>query len=108
MLQAETEPRQKEVEPFTLKATFPELPGVCVGLALLPRDAHLDAMALAKILGRHRRSIDRGAARGDLPPAILFFGKRVWTVGKILDYLDAKQTEACQKAARHAQRVLHN
>lgn len=82
-----------------------EPPGVCLGLATLPRDAHVNAAALARILGKSRRSIDRGAARGDLPPPIVFFGKRVWTVGKILDFLNAKQTEACEKAERHSRKI---
>ena len=78
----------------------PDTSGIVTGLAELPHDAHLDAEALARILGRCKRSVQRAARRGELPPAIRFMGRHVWTVGAILNHFTKRQAEAAKKAAR--------
>ncbi|MGD0092906.1 MAG: hypothetical protein ABSE73_23590 [Planctomycetota bacterium] len=92
--------------PVTPQATGPGLPGVCVGLAQLPGNAHLDAKALAKILGRTVRTIDRATARAELPRPVRFLGRRVWLVRTILEHLQARQDEALEAAAKHERKIL--
>lgn len=84
------------------------LPGVCDGLATLPRHAHLDARALATILGRTVRTIDRATARSELPAPVRLLGRRTWLVGTILDHFEARQAAALEASARHERKILEH
>jgi hypothetical protein len=79
--------------------------GVCVELATLPAGAHLDAAALARILGRCKKSIQRAARRGELPPPIKFLGRDIWLAGTIQEHLAARQNRALQKAIRRDREI---
>lgn len=83
-------------------------PGVVTGLAALPKDAHLDITALAKLLNRHPKTIERSARRGEIPPPIRLLGKRVWLVGAIIAYLQERQASALKKAAAHGRKIKHH
>jgi predicted DNA-binding transcriptional regulator AlpA len=77
--------------------------GVITELAELPRSATLNAEALARILGRHKKTVSRSVRRGDLPQPFSMGGRHTWTVGAILDHFEAKQAEAI---AHHEKRML--
>ena len=79
--------------------------GVVTALAELPRDAHLDAAALGRMLGRCRKSIGRAWRRGELPPPVTFLGRHVWLVGTILDHFRARQDAAVREAAKREARI---
>jgi len=74
--------------------------GVVTALAELPPDAHLDAEALGRILGRCKKTIQRAVRRGELPPPIKFMGRHVWLVRTILEHMGARQTAAVKAAER--------
>ena len=78
--------------------------GIVTEIATLPREAHVNIRALAKILGRSVRSVERGVRRGDLPQPFKFMGKRVWMAGVIVDHLVAKQRVVLHLAERRDQR----
>jgi hypothetical protein len=67
---------------------------VVTEIATLPAGAVLDEVALARILGRTKRSLQRAVNRGDLPPGFLFLGRRTWTAGAILRRIEARQAAA--------------
>ena len=71
---------------------------VVTALAELPPDAHLDAEALANILGRCKKSIQRAVRRGELPPPIKLMGKHVWLVRTILEHMKTRQEAAVKWA----------
>jgi hypothetical protein len=80
-------------------------PGVVTSLAELPRDAHLDAEALGRMLGRCKKSVQRAWRRGELPPPVTFLGRHVWLVGTILDHFKARQDAVVKQARRRDERI---
>ena len=78
----------------------PPAPDGFAALAQLPREQFLDAGALAKLLGCHRKTIWRTARRGELPEPFRFMGRLGWTAGAIADHLEARQAEALRQASR--------
>ena len=92
-----TRPTPTSVQP---PAPDPAGAGIVTTLATLPPAAHLDVDALARILGRHRKSLERAVRRGELPPSVRLLGKPVWIVGTILRHLEARQAEAVRRASR--------
>ena len=72
----------------------PRSAGIVTELAELPREAYIDIRALARILGRSVRSVERAVRRGELPPPFRFMGKRVWMAGVIVDHMAARQQAA--------------
>lgn len=81
-------------------------PGIVTALAELPRDAHLDAEALGRMLARCKKSVQRAWRRGELPPPVTFLGRHVWLVGTILDHFHARQDAAVKQAARRDEKIL--
>jgi hypothetical protein len=79
-------------------------PGICQDLAKLPPNAHIDMRALAKILRRSTKSIQRAIRREDLPKPFRFMGKCVWMAGIIVEHLQAKQKLVLETAERQAKR----
>ena len=77
-----------------------EAGSVIVELATLPPGATVDEAALARILGRSKRTIQVAVSRGDLPPGFLFLGRRTWLVGALVKHLEAMQEAALKAAAR--------
>jgi hypothetical protein len=86
-------------------AATPQTAGVCTGLAELPRDAHLDAEALAHMLGCCKKSVQRAWRRGELPPPVTFMGRHVWLVGTILDHFQARQDAALREARKRGEKI---
>lgn len=96
LTRSEIEAQGRKVEPGS---------GICRDIASLPATAHIDQRALAKVLGRSTKSIQRAIRRGDLPRPFRFMGKCVWLVGSIIEHLQAKQKAALEKAVRHAKQL---
>ena len=80
-------------------------PGVVTVLAELPRDAHVDAEALGRMLGRCKKSVQRAWRRGELPPPVKFMGRHVWLVGTIRDHFQARQDAALREARKRGERI---
>ncbi len=88
-----------------MNVTATKTNGVVTGLAELPRDAHLDAAALGRMLGRCKKSVGRAWRRGELPPPVMFLGRHVWLVGTILDHFHARQDAAVKEAVKREARM---
>jgi hypothetical protein len=82
-------------------------PGVVTALAELPAAAHIEIGALATMLGRHKKSIERAVRRGELPPPIRFLGKQVWLVDVIREHMRARQEAAIKAACRRGAKREH-
>ena len=78
--------------------------GIVTGLAELPREAHVNIRALARMLGRSVRSVERAVRRGELPPPFRFMGRRVWIAGTIIDHMAARQQAALRLVERRDMR----
>ena len=79
--------------------------GVVTALAELPRDAHLDAAALGKMLRRCKKSVQRAWRRGELPPPFTLGVKHVWLAGTIRDHFQGRQDAAVKEAAKREARI---
>lgn len=77
--------------------------GISTALALLPEGAILNLAALARILGRHPKSVERSIRRAELPQGIRLLGRRVWLAGALQQHLHARQEEAIRAARRRDQ-----
>jgi len=73
-------------------------PPAFAALAALPRSMPLDARELGRLLGRHPKSIQLAARRGELPSPFPLLARKVWTVGAILDHFGARQAAAARMA----------
>ena len=74
-------------------------------LARLPAETILTESALASMIGRCKRSVQRMVKRGELPPGIAFAGQTVWLSGRILDHLAARAEDAAREAERELSRL---
>jgi hypothetical protein len=74
--------------------------GVGTDLATMPESTPLDVTALAHVLCRCKKSIQRAVRRGELPAGFKLLGRTHWTVGTILAHLQARQDAALKAAAR--------
>lgn len=81
------------------------LDGICSELACMVPNAHLDVSALAFILGRCKKSIQRAVRRGELPQPFTFMGRHVWLAGKIVEHLQKLQNEALHQAGRRDRKI---
>ena len=79
--------------------------GVIREIGDLPPGAVLDVKALAQILHRHPESVRRAVRRGELPRPTRLFSRDVWTVGRILAHIEAREAEAEKQAARERARL---
>ena len=79
-------------------------PGVCSSLAALLPTAHIDAAALATMLNRSKKSVQRAVRRGELPRPFKLLGKHMWMAGAIVEHLHTLQTNALKQADQQAQR----
>jgi hypothetical protein len=79
--------------------------GICTELASLPAGAHLDASALGRILGRHTKTVQKAARRGELPPPIEFLGRHVWLAGAIQTHLLNLQRSAVEGVAKRNDKI---
>ena len=77
-------------------------------IATLPGDALLDVKALAWILGRCSKSVERSVRRGEFPPGFRLGRKHVWQVKKIREHLDKLQDKAVREATRRAEKNSEN
>ena len=81
--------------------------GICLtGLAANPQYTLLDEHALAKMLKVSDRTVQRMVLRGQLPAGIKLGSRRMWMVGKLIEFLGAEsdrlKKEAHRIAALHA------
>lgn len=82
----------------------PRSDGIVIGLAEIPREAHVNIRALARILDRSVRSVERAVRREELPPPFKFMGKRTWMAGAIRDHMAARQLTALRLVERRDRR----
>lgn len=80
-------------------------PMVITRLAELPPRAWLNEAALAEALGVTCRTIRNMETRHELPPPIKFGGRRIWIVGRILDWVEECAKREAQIAEREAFKV---
>lgn len=92
----------------TANANAPPSAGIVTRLAELPRKAHIDIRALAGILERSVRSVERAVCREELPAPFKLLGKRTWMAGVIIDHLAARQQAALRLVERRDQRRASN
>jgi hypothetical protein len=79
------------------------LPGLCItALAALPAGAFLDETALAGALDVNKRTIRRMVGRFELPPGVLFGGRKVWQPGAVLRWFEQRADRAAREAERAA------
>ena len=79
--------------------------GACTEIASMPSNAHLEVAALAMILGRCKKSIQRAVRRGELPQPFTFMGRHVWLAGKIVEHLQKLQDDALHQAGRRDRKI---
>jgi hypothetical protein len=92
--------------PNELQATQ-DLSGVVRTLGDLPDGTIINEEALAKMFDRCQASIKRAIQRGELPPPVKLLGMPVWTVGKILSYLN-NRLEIAQKNEEITRKKFEN
>lgn len=73
---------------------------IFVELASLPATTPLDLGALARLIRRCTRSVQRSVARGELPPPFRLNGKSMWLAGAVIRHLEEKQADALCAARR--------
>jgi len=86
----------------------PQTKGVITALATLPGDALLDVKALAGILGKCPKSVERSARRGEFPPGFRLGRKSVWQVKAIRQHFDKLQEKALREGTRRAEKNSEN
>ena len=80
------------------------LPGrVISALASLQATTILDKKALAAAFKvKNIRTIERMAARGELPPPVMIGGRAVWMAGKVLAHIEEAMDRAARGSSRRA------
>lgn len=73
-------------------------------LAELPEKALMDERALAEVLGVTKRTIRRMVARYELPPGILFGGRKRWQAGQVLRWFEAEAERMADQAEKEARK----
>ena len=76
------------------------LPGIIAELGDLPPDTVVTEVRLAQWLNRCIRAVRRAVQRGELPPPSRLCGTNVWTVGALVDHINARLDEALKERAR--------
>lgn len=84
-----------------------ELSGIIRELGDLPGGTIVNEEALAIIFDRCQVSIKRAIQRGELPPPVKLLGMPVWTVEKILNFINDR-LELAQKEADQARKKFEN
>lgn len=84
-----------------------EQPGIWREFNELGRDTLVSEAAMAQIFAKHLMSIRRAIDKQQLPPPVKLMDARVWRLGTILDFIDARlaaEQKAAEKAAAEAER----
>ncbi len=100
-----TKPDIENIEAGTIDDDSQALQGVCTAIASLSPDSHLEVCALASILGRCKKSIQRAVRRGELPQPFTFMGRHVWLAGTIVDHLQKLQDSALRQVERRDRKI---
>jgi predicted DNA-binding transcriptional regulator AlpA len=77
-----------------------------MGLAGLPSNALLGEKALAAVLDVSTRTLHRMVVRGQMPQGVKLGGRRVWMVGKIIEYLAAEAERLAMEARKLSMRMV--
>ena len=77
---------------------------VITRLAELPDKTLMSEHALAQALEVSVRTFQRLVAQGHLPPGVGLGGKRLWFVGRVLDWLTHRAEQAEKEASRFTRR----
>ena len=80
--------------------------GIIRELGDLPGEAIISEQGLAKIFHRHKVSIKRAIARGELPPTVRLFGEPVWTIQVLRDHV-SKRLDTAQKESEQLQKKIN-
>lgn len=75
-------------------------------LAELPEGAVVYEPAMCAYLQRTPWTLRRAVARGELPAPFRLLGKRAWTAGAVVRYLEQRQADAVQRQAETGRRIL--
>lgn len=92
-------------EPVDEQVELKESCGIVRELGDLPGGTVIDQDALARMFHRCSTSIQRSVERGELPPPVRLLGRSRWTVGFILEYLEARLRMETEKAKKEAARI---
>lgn len=75
------------------------------GMAAMPTSTMIDELTLAGHLQVSTRTIRRMVAHGQIPEGVKIGGRRVWMVGKLLEYVAAEADRLASEARRRALRL---
>jgi len=83
------------------------MPGIVRQLGELPDGTIINEEALAKMFDRCQVSIKRAIQRGELPAPVKLLGMPVWTVGKLLSYIN-ERLDIAQKEEERARKKFED
>lgn len=87
----------------------PDANRLCItALASLPENTLIDQTKLADILGVTTRTVRRMVCRFELPEPIKLAGHSVWTVGVLVDYLNASLQKGAEKSRKNLIAISKN
>jgi hypothetical protein len=79
--------------------------GIITGLANLPEEALVSTDDLAAALGCTGRCVRQMVCRGELPAGIIVAGRKVWIVGRVVEFLHRRSADAERKQQEHLEKV---
>jgi len=83
------------------------LPGVVSALGKLPPGTIINEATVAHIFKRQSvTTVKRAVKRGELPPPCKLFGDNVWTISKLLGFIENRLVEAARQAEELAAAVV--
>lgn len=85
--------------------TAPPIRGILTGLANLPADTLVCQEALAALLGCTARTVRRMVGRGELPRPAKLGNRRVWIVGRVLEWVHAASERAESEQQTEQKRI---
>jgi hypothetical protein len=83
------------------------LPGIIALLGQLGSGAIITEEGIGRLFGRHADSVKRAVDRGELPTPVKMFGKPTWTVGILLNHINARLAKAATEADQEQRRLAH-
>ena len=83
----------------------PQEDGVLTEIAALPEGAVITEQALARMLGKCRKTVKRMVERNELPPPVRMNGKPVWTAGAILKHIEERLQVAKRELQKERERI---
>lgn len=100
------EARENSQEPEADEPELDDRPGIWREFNDLGRDTLISEAAMAQIFGKHLMSIRRAIDKQQLPQPAKLMDARVWRLGTILDFIDARLKAEQKEADKLRRRVL--